>query len=312
MHRLAPSLPASADPAPDRAGRELRIFIALMLAPALALLAAFTMLPFAVSVWLSATDYMLSNPPTRFIGLGNYVELLGAAEFWAALRRSAVFVTLAVTLETVAGLVLALALFRTAERWSGRLRTLFILPLAVTPVAAIFTFRMMLNPGLGVTNHLLSLVGLPAQDWLGSGVLAMGSLVIVDAWHWTPFMILILSGGLASLPAEPVEAARIDGAREWQVLRYVTLPMLMPFVTIAVLLRAIDALKAFDAFYILTGGGPGQSTTTLNVFAFKEALEFTALGRGSAIAILMMGLIILMSQLLLRRTRMLRIAGEGQ
>jgi multiple sugar transport system permease protein len=287
-------------------------FIALMLMPAMALLLAFTVIPFGVSVVLSLTDMMLSNPPTKFIGLGNYIELLTASDFRQALWRSAVFVSLAVCLEMTLGLTVALLLFRTSPSWSGPLRTVLILPLAITPVAAIFTFRMMLNPTLGVVNYLMQSVGLPPQDWLGSPNLAMFTLVVVDAWHWTPFIILILSGGLAALPAEPTEAAQIDGATEWQTLRFVTLPMLFPFMVVAVLLRAIDALKAFDAFYVLTGGGPGRSTTTLNVFAFKEALEFTVLGRGAAIAILMMLIIIVMSQLLLRRTKLLTITGEGQ
>jgi len=283
-----------------------------MLAPAMTLLVAFTILPFIVSLWLSLTDYMLSNPPARFVGLGNYLELMLSAQFWASLGRSAVFVTAAVTLETVLGLVISIALFRTATAWAGPLRTILILPLAVTPVAALFTFRMMLNPNLGVANYLVQMLGLPPQDWLGSAGLAMATLVVIDAWHWTPFVIMILSGGLASLPQEPVEAAQIDGATNWQILRYITLPMLFPFIVIAVLLRAIDALKAFDAFYILTGGGPGRSTTTLNVFAFKEALEFTAIGRGSAIAILMMFLTIALSQLVLRRTRLLKITESAE
>lgn len=293
---------------PSRSSDSPTRFIALMLMPAMALLVAFTILPFGVSVWLSLTDYMLSNPPARFVGMGNYFELMQSAEFWAAFGRSAIFVTAAVTLEVAVGLTVAILLFHTTEAWAAPLRTLLILPLAVTPIAALFTFRMMLNPSLGIVNHLVAMVGLPPQDWLGSSWLAMTTLVVVDAWHWTPFIILILSGGLASLPQEPVEAAQIDGATDWQVLRYITLPMLFPFIVIAVLLRSIDALKAFDAFYILTGGGPGRSTTTLNVFAFKEALEFTALGRGSAIAILMMLLIMALSQLLLRRTRLLKIA----
>jgi len=285
-----------------------RRFILLMLAPAMMLLAAFTIAPFLVSAVLSLTNYVMSNPPTRFIGLGNYMELLLAPAFWGALWRSAVFVTAAVALEVALGLTIALLLFRTAANWAGPLRTIIILPLAVTPIAAYFTFRMMLNPGLGVANYLVQFLGIPPQNWLGSAGFAMGTLVVIDAWNWTPFIVMILAGGLAALPQEPVEAARVDGATEMQVMRYIILPMLFPYLVIAVLLRTIDALKAFDSFYILTGGGPGRSTTTLNVFAFKEALEFTAIGRGSAIAILMMFLIIILAQFVLRRTRLLNIA----
>lgn len=304
--------------ADNRAGRgrltewavSARGFIFLMLLPAMALLVAFTIVPFAVSLWLSLTDYILSNPPARFIGIGNYVELMGSGEFWRALWRSAVFTVLSVAVELALGLTIAVFLHGTLQKWAGPLRTVYLLPLAVTPVAAIFTFRMMLNPSLGVANHFMQQLGLPPQDWLGNPSLAMFSLVLFDAWHWTPFIVLILAGGLASLPSEPHEAAQIDGATDMQVLRYITLPMLTPFIVVAVLLRSIDALKAFDPFYILTGGGPGQSTTTLNVFAFKEALEFTALGRGSAIAIIMMIIIVILSQVALRRTRLLKVAED--
>jgi multiple sugar transport system permease protein len=185
------------------------------------------------------------------------------------------------------------------------LRTLYIAPLAVTPIAAIFTFRMMYNPGSGIFNYLLRLIHVAPQNWLGTPGMAFVSLVIVDAWQWTPFIVLVVAGGLASLPAEPFEAAWIDGANPWQIFRFVTLPMLTPFLVIAVLLRAIDAFKTFDLIYVLTGGGPGTATTTLNVFAFKQAIEFTELGRGSAIAIIVMIIITTASQIVLRRTGLL-------
>ncbi|MCB8880209.1 sugar ABC transporter permease [Acidisoma cellulosilytica] len=287
-----------------------RLFILLMLAPAMALLFAFTIAPFAISVWLSFTDYLLSRPPARFIGLSNYIQLFTSAAFWSAFWISVLFTTLTTLVETVIGVAIATLLVG-ARRTGGFLRTIYMLPLAVTPIAIIFTFRMMFNPGLGIINYLFRLIGLPPQDWLGDSTMAMISLVTVDVWQWTPLTLLIVAGGLAALPTEPLEAARIDGATGWQSFRYVTLPMLMPFVALAVLFRAVDAFKTFDLIYVLTGGGPGTSTTTLNVMAFKQAIEFTELGRGSATAIIVMIIITLASQFFLRRSKLLTVPEVG-
>lgn len=281
--------------------RDRTIFILLMLAPSMVLLVGLTILPFLIGLWLSFTDYLLTSPPARFIAFGNYLELLGSAEFWAAFRVSLVFTTACAVVQTVLGVAIAVLLVGVG-RGQALWRTLFIAPLAITPIAAIFTFRMMFNPGLGVFNYLLRLVGIPAQNWLGSGEMAMISLVLVDTWQWTPFVLLVVAGGLASLPDEPFEAAKLDGASGWQTFWYVTLPMLKPFIAVALLFRAIDAFKAFDLIYVLTAGGPGTTTTTLNVFAYKQAIEFLALGRGSAIAILIMIIITVVAQFFLRRS----------
>jgi multiple sugar transport system permease protein len=286
-------------------------FVLVMLAPAVALLFAFTIVPFLVSVWLSLTDYMLARPPAVFIGLGNYTDLLLSPEFWEAFWISLVFTTATTLVETVMGVAVAVLLVGLG-RSAAILKMIYIAPLAVTPIAAIFTFRMMFNPGAGVFNYLLRLVGGPTPNWLGDRTMAFVSLVIIDAWQWTPFIILIIAGGLASLPSEPFEAAWIDGARPWEIFRYITLPMLKPFLVVAVLFRAIDAFKTFDVIYVLTGGGPGTATTTLNVYAFKQAIEFTELGRGSAIAIIITIIITLVSQLVLRRSGLLVLMGASR
>jgi multiple sugar transport system permease protein len=308
MTGMAGSMSPIAYPRRERssADRDRRFFILLMLAPTLLLLAGLTLLPFLIGFWLSFTDYLLTAPPARFIAFGNYVELLGSAEFWTAFRVSLVFTTACAVLQTALGVAVAVLLVG-AGRGQALWRTLFIAPLAITPIAAIFTFRMMFNPGLGVFNYLLRLIGIPAQNWLGTSEMAMISLVLVDTWQWTPFVLLIVAGGLASLPDEPFEAAKLDGASGWQTFRYVTLPMLKPFIAVAFLFRAIDAFKAFDLIYVLTAGGPGTATTTLNVFAYKQAIEFLQLGRGSAIAILIMVIITIVAQIFLRRSRLFTV-----
>ena len=285
-------------------------FIFLMLAPAVVLLFGLTVVPFLTSVWLSLTNYLLTDPPARFIGLRNYTELMTSPDFWQALLTSMIFTVSAVVLESAIGVGIAL-LLHNETKLIGFLRTIYLLPLAITPVAALFTFRMMLNPGLGVMNYLLRQVDIPPQDWLGSHTLALFTLILVDAWQWTPFMLLIIVGGLGSLPNEPFEAAKLDGANSWQTLIHITLPLLQPFLYIAVLFRSIDAFKTFDLIYILTAGGPGTATVTLNLYGYKQAIEFLSLGRGAAIAIVIMIIMTIYANVLIRRTALGQMSNAG-
>lgn len=287
--------------------RERGHFILIMLIPAIVLLAGLILVPFLIGLGLSFTDYILSMPPARFAGFDNYVTLLSSSEFWASLRVTLIFTISSVALQTALGLGLAVLLH---EETQGvpYLRAIYLLPMAVTPIAAVFTFRMMFNPSLGVFNHLLTSIGLPAQDWLGTANMAMISLILLDTWQHTPFILLIIAGGLASLPQDPYEAAKIDGATAWQTFRMITLPLLKPFLAIALLFRSIDAFKTFDIIYVLTAGGPGTSTTTLNMLAYKQAIEFVSLGYGATIAIVMLIIITIVTQAFLRRSRLLTVA----
>lgn len=287
--------------------RERSHFILLMLIPAIVLLTGLILVPFLVGFGLSFTDYILSLPPARFAGFDNYLTLLSTPEFWDSLRVTLIFTVSSVALQTAIGLGLAILLHEETKAVPA-LRAIYLLPMAVTPIAAVFTFRMMFNPGLGVFNHILVSFGLPPQDWLGAGNMALFSLILVDTWQHTPFILLIIAGGLASLPADPFEAAKIDGATPWQTFRLVTMPLLKPFLAIALLFRSIDAFKTFDIIYVLTSGGPGTSTTTLNMYAYKQAIEFVSLGYGSSIAIVMLIIITIVTQLFLRRSRLLTVA----
>ena len=283
-----------------------RRFIAVMLLPAVVFLLALTLFPFAVGAFLSLTSYsLLDSGAWSYIGLGNYAALLVSAEFWQAFWVTTLFTALAVMLQLVIGVAIAVLLHEEtkAAPW---LRAIYLLPLAITPVAATFSFRMMLNPNLGVVNHLLGLVGLPPQAWLAAPELALVTLVLVDTWQWTPFILLITAGGLAALPEEPLEAARIDGATAWQAFWYVTLPMLRPFIVVAVTFRAIDAFKTFDIIFVLTGGGPGITTRTLNLLAYNHGIKFLSMGYAAAITILMLIVTIIACQVFLRRTQMFK------
>jgi multiple sugar transport system permease protein len=203
-----------------------------------------------------------------------------------------------VAIEFILAMVVAVALHR-ITRGAPLLRALFLLPMAMAPVAALFNWRLMLNASSGVINYLLGAVGLPQPDWTGQAATALTSLVMVDVWQWTPFILVILVGGLSSVPDDVYEAAAVDGASAGQTFLHITLPMLKPFILVALLFRTIDALKTFDSIQILTGGGPGSSTTTLNFFAFREGIAFLNFGRSAAAATLLLFLAIGLSRLLL-------------
>tara|TARA_X000000368_G_scaffold413844_1_gene402593 strand:+ start:1 stop:852 length:852 start_codon:yes stop_codon:yes gene_type:complete len=276
-----------------------------MLMPATILLVGLTLFPFIVSLILSFTDYSLLRPgQTKFIFLDNYIELMKTDEFWIALRVTVVFTVLAVSVQVVLGVVFATLLHNENTNIS-LLRTLYLLPLAITPIAATFTFRLMFNPSLGVLNYFMKLLGLEPQAWLASPNTAMLSLIIVDTWQWTPFILLICLGGLASLPSEPFEAAKVDGASSWQIFTKITVPMLYPFIGLALLFRSIDAFKTFDIIYVLTSGGPGILTRTLNLYAFKHGIEYLSMGYAGSIAIVMLIITIVVAQIFLRKNKLL-------
>ena len=285
--------------------KERNKFIILMLMPATILLVGLTLFPFIVSFILSFTDYSLLRPgQTKFIFLDNYIELMKTDEFWIALRVTVVFTVLAVFVQVVLGVVIATLLHNENTNISF-LRTMYLLPLAITPIAATFTFRLMFNPSLGVLNYFMKLLGFEPQAWLASPSTALFSLILVDTWQWTPFILLICLGGLASLPNEPFEAAKVDGASSWQIFIKITVPMLYPFIGLALLFRSIDAFKTFDIIYVLTSGGPGILTRTLNLYAFKHGIEFLSMGYAGSIAIVMLLITIVVAQIFLRKNKLL-------
>lgn len=277
-----------------------RLFIIGTLTPATLVLVALTLYPFFANVYYSLLRYDLIRPKSRpFVGLNNYLSLLTSSEFLESVARTAYYVALAVGVELLLGLLIANALSRITIGVAVS-RVILVLPIAATPVAVGLIWRLMYNPTGGLANHLLQMFGLPIGKWTGGALTVIPSLVLVDVWQWTPFVVLILLAGILALPDEPFEAARIDGASALQTFWYLQLPMLRPLILIAVIFRAIDSLKAFDTIWVMTGGGPGQASTTINVLAFRTAFEFLRMGSAAAMAIIMLILAILVTTALLR------------
>lgn len=236
--------------------------------------------------------------PTTFVGLANYLRLPTDPRFVEAVGHTLSYTALSVVLPLVFG-TLAAVVFHQKFAARGFWRGIFIMPMMATPVAIALVWTMMFHPQLGVLNYLLSLVGLPPQLWVFNPTTVIPSLVLVETWQWTPLVMLIVLGGLAAIPTEPYESAQIDGANFWQVFRFITLPLIMPFLFIAGMIRMIDAVKSFDIIFAITQGGPGSASETINVYLYSVAFVYYDLGYGSAIAVVFFLLIVALAALLL-------------
>jgi len=241
--------------------------------------------PVLYTLFLSLTNWNLtSGTPLTFVGLNSYARVLTEPRFLHAVARTFLFTFFAVAFEGFFGVAIAIILNR-AFVGKGVAKLLLLLPLVATPVAIGIVFNLFYDPTIGLANFMLKSVGLPQGLWVSSAATVIPSLIIVDVWQWTPMITLIVLAGLAGLSNEPFEAAHVDGASEWQILRYVTIPMVMPVILTAVILRLIDALKTFDIIFAMTGGGPGYASETLNIMGFKYSFEYFRMGQSAVILV---------------------------
>lgn len=269
--------------------------------PALVVVLAVIVFPWAYTIWMSLHEWKIGAPPS-FVGFANYFRLPNDARFVESLEHTLLYTVLSVVLPLIFGTIAAVV-FNAKFPLRSFLRGLFILPMMATPVAIALVWTMMFHPQLGILNYLLSLVGLPAQLWVFHPATAIPSLVLVETWQWTPLVMLIVLGGLAAIPAEPYESAMIDGATAWQVFRYISLPLIMPFLFIAAMIRMIDAVKSFDIIFAITQGGPGSASETINLYLYSVAFVYYDIGYASAIVIVFFALIVALTGALLHVRR---------
>ncbi|HEX8010368.1 MAG TPA: sugar ABC transporter permease [Casimicrobiaceae bacterium] len=286
----------SATPRPGFLARRHRSYY-LFIVPALVVVGAVIIFPWLFTVWMSAFDWRIGTV-AQFVGFANYTGLATNQRFLESIVHTFYFTALAVVVPLILGLVAAL-IFHREFPFRGLLRAVFTMPMMATPVAVALVWTMMFHPQQGVLNYLLSLVGLPASLWVYSPTWVIPSLVLVEIWHWTPLVMLIVLGGLASLPTEPYESARLDGASEWQLFRYITLPLIAPFLVVAAVIRTIDALKAFDTIYVISQGGPGTASETINLYLYLQAFAFYNVGNASAVVVVFFIIILALALLLL-------------
>jgi multiple sugar transport system permease protein len=258
---------------------------------------AVILFPWVFTIWMSVHEWKVGQA-TKFVGLANYLRLPNDPRFIESIGHTLVYTALSVALPMVLG-TFAAVVFHQKFPLRGLLRGLVIMPMMATPVAIALIWTMMFHPQLGVLNYLLSLVGIPPQLWAFHPSTVIASLVLVETWQWTPLVMLIVLGGLAAIPTEPYESALIDGATFWQMFRYITLPLILPFLFIAAMIRMIDAVKAFDIIFAITQGGPGSASETINVYLYSVAFVYYDIGYGSAIALVFFVIIIMLAAVML-------------
>src|SRR5215510_874078 len=277
-----------------------RWLAALFIAPALALLIFLSIWPLIRLIIFSFTDYSATRDvPASFIGFDNYVDVLTSPIVHKRAITTLIFVVGAIVLQTLLGFVIAYLISRRVKG-RGALTTLFLIPMMLSPVVVGLFWKFMLDTQFGVVNSFLNSLGLGRAEWLTNQRLALFSLVIVDTWQWTPFIMLIALAGLTAVPKYLYEAAEIDRATEWFKFRRITFPLVWPLLLIAVMFRAIEAFRLFDLVYILTGGGPGGTTETLSFNVYKVAFFGFDTGRASAYGILMVIVVTIAAQFYLR------------
>jgi ABC-type sugar transport system permease subunit len=276
----------------------------LFLAPALIVTVAIMLYPLVFSLRTSFESYQLARPDEReFVGLDNYLWTIQSPNFLNAITVTLLFTVAAVTFEFLLGLALALLVNR-EFRGQGVVRTVLMLPLFLTPSVLGLLFVRLYYPGDGIVTLFLSLFGLDHNfPLLGTRATALPSIILMDVWRTTPFMFLVLLAGLQSLPQEVIEAAEIDGASPWQILKGVTLPLLMPLILVALTIRGMDAFREFDTFMLLTGGGPGQATEVISMMAYILAFRAYDIGRASAVSWVILILVLIFSIFFVKKLR---------
>jgi multiple sugar transport system permease protein len=280
--------------------------------PALVIVIGVIVFPWGFTIWMSLNEWKV-GAPTTFVGMANYLRLPGDPRFVEAVWHTLAYTALSVVLPLVLG-TFAACVFHTRFPLRGFLRGFFIMPMMATPVAIALVWTMMFHPQLGVLNYLLSFLGIPPQLWIFHPASVIPSLVLVETWQWTPLVMLIVLGGLAAIPSEPYESAQIDGANAWQVFRFITFPLILPFLFIAAMVRTIDAVKSFDIIFAMTQGGPGTASETINLYLYSVAFAYYDIGYGSAIAVIFFVLIIVLAAVLLyvrQRTQWTHLGSEA-
>jgi multiple sugar transport system permease protein len=268
-----------------------------MLAPAGTVLTAVALLPMLYVIWLSLQERSVFLRPA-FAGLGHYARLISDSRFWNAFANTVYFTAVSVTLELLLGLAFALALAR-AGRARAAVYAAILLPWAIPTVVSARLWEWMYNAELGVINYLIGM----RVNWLGDPLWALNAAIAMDVWKSTPFVALLLLAGLQGIPRDLYWAAAVDGASAWTMFRRITLPLLAPVILVTLVFRTIDALRVFDSIYVLTGGGPANSTETLSIYAYKVLFQTLDFGYGSALAVAVLittGLITLVYARLLR------------
>ena len=261
----------------------------LFLLPSVAILAFLAIYPFAQGIWMSFHEWPLAADTRAWVGLANYQALVGSDRFLGSARATVVFTGVSVTLELIIGVGLALYLRSLSSNWRPVFRTIFILPMVMTPIATGLMWRLLLNGQIGVVNWMIiNFLGMTPPDWTSSPTVAMATVIMIDIWQWTPLIVMIVYAGLLSIPETMYEAARVDGAPRLAVFRHITLPQIKYMIGIAVVFRLMRSFRSFDIIWLVTNGGPGTATEILNVYLYRVAFVNLQGGQAAALGVILL------------------------
>lgn len=280
-----------------------RLLPYVLLLPSIIVLLIIIVYPSIEAFITSFTKYNLTDPAAgrSFVGLRNYIKMVMDYRFVGGLVRSLIFVFSSVSISFVVGFWLA-SLLNRAKKGQAIFRSLFLIPMVIASAVTGVIFKFMLNYDLGIINHFLRWIGFQGVDFLGNPSVALGAVISVDIWQWTPFVILVILAGLESLPPEPFEAAMLDGASSWDMLRFITAPLLKRFMIFVVIIRAMDAFREFDKIYLMTEGGPGFTSETLSVYISTVGFTWFDMGYSSALSFFALYFSLLIAFLTIRYT----------
>jgi multiple sugar transport system permease protein len=269
--------------------RTSRWTLALYLGPAVLVMAAACLYPVLTAFQLAGYKWEMGTPweSAQWVGLANFVSAFSNEQVWSSLWTTLLFAAVCVSAEMVLGIALALALEHPV-RGMAIFRTIFILPMMIAPIAVGLAWRYMFDAQFGLINAVLGLFGIQAMTWLADPTLAFIAIVIADIWQWTPFVFIMMLAALAGVDSAVLEAARIDGARWWQQIFLVKLPMVMHVIAITLMMRLIDAFRVLEVVYVLTFGGPGNSTEILALHIYKTAFVGQQMGVAAAVSVLLL------------------------
>ncbi|ORE94975.1 sugar ABC transporter permease [Aurantimonas sp. 22II-16-19i] len=308
-HPAAATATKAATPARRRRRRQ-RWLPYLLSLPAL-LVTVWIVIPFFTAIYYSMLRYRLSLPQLKgFVGLDNYLNFLTDGRFWYTVQVSLLYTVLTVVIELVLGLGIAILLQR-STRFNNLAAMLLLLPLMVAPALAALMWKLMTNPNFGVLSYLVGLVGFTDFRWASDPSTALFTVVLVDVWVYTPFIMVLLLAGLRSLPKQPFEAAALDGVPKTFVFFRITLPMLMPYILTASLFRMLESIQQFDIVYAMTQGGPGNTLTVFQVESYLQFFQFTNVGRSAALLMVLWAITYFLSNVFVKNWLRLRERAQG-
>jgi len=275
----------------------------VLIAPFVLLILAVTIYPFLYMLAISLFDYNIAKgDPPSFVGLGNFLRIPADPTARETIVFTLMLLVIVLPVEIILGVAIA---FLMRDVIGGRfIRSVLLLPMMMPAIVTGLIWRMLFNTDYGPLNYLLSFFGIGKIKWVGQQEMARLSLMIVDVWQWTPFVFLVLYAGLQALPTDLTEAARVDGAGGWALLRYIELPQLMPLVLVVLLVRLIDVLKLFDIIFAITEGGPGSATHTFSFYIYRVGLSYGwDVGYAAALSVVLLAAVTVMVNVLMRALR---------